>query len=285
MYAQLGSIRFEALKGFSGFTDSRATNYAEIARVNRKPNLQRVGEQLQAISISILLHADFSDIESDMEQFEQLRKQGESVPLILGNGNVLGDFLILSISRNIRKTASDGTIIYLTADIEIKEYQNGDRLESVAITAKQNAFATSIEKIVPSRELQVLPSEGVLAGGLATSIDIEAFNIDAEVQKASSNIGARPTLFESITARADASSIAALELANKVRALREQISNAEQIIENAERLSTLAGNINAAIANADIDQLLASNSSFQASASTLSNSASIIVQLIAARKI
>jgi len=285
MYGQLGNIKFEGLKGFSSLSESSATNYAEIGRVNRKPSLQRVGERLRAISLSILLHADFSDVERDYEELDKAREQADSLPFILGNGRVLGDFYITTLRRQLRKTAPDGSIIYLTADLELKESNIGERRELLSATARQNAFANSTDKIIPTIEVSVLPSTGVEAGGLSVDVDIQASRIAANVEEAQTNTSARPDLYSNLVFRTDTVSILALELANKVREAQSQISNAQTIINNAESLRLFSASLRQAAINADINEINAANTTFQDSARRLQESCSSLVRLIAARKI
>ena len=285
MYASLGGITFEGLKGFSTFTDSRATVYAEIGMVNRKPRLQKAGESLQEIAFDILLHADFSNVEQDIQQFEDIREAGNSVSLVLGNGAVLGDFLLTSINKAVKKTDPLGNIIYLTASITLKEYPQGNRAESLAITAAEQAFASSIEKVVPTKVIAIAPSAGVEAGLLGTSINVDSKFIDKNTAIAEGNASRRPAIFPLISERTDLVSIACTELANKIRSIEAQVNNATDIIENAEAVVSFASNIQAAITDADMDELVASNSIFQQANATLQASMSSVIVLIASRKL
>jgi phage protein U len=285
MYANLGGITFEGLKGFSTFTDSRATVYAEIGMVNRKPRLQRTGEALQEISFDILLHADFSNVEEDIQQFEDIREAGNSVSLVLGNGAVLGDFLLTAITKNIKKTDPLGNIIYLTASITLKEYPQGNRAEALAITAVEQGFASSIEKVVPSKVVAITPSAGVEAGTIGTSINIDSKFIQKNTEIAEKNASRRPAIFPLISEKTDAISIACTDLSNKMREIQAEVNNATQIIENAEAVISFASNVQAAISGADIDALVASNTTFQQANATLQASMSSVIVLIASRKI
>ena len=285
MYASLGGITFEGLKGFSSFTDSRATVYAEIGMVNRKPRLQKTGEALQEIAFDILLHADFSNVEQDIQQFEDIREAGESVALILGNGAVLGDFLLVSINKDIKKTDALGNIIFLTAGISLKEYPQGNRAEQLAITAKAQGFASSIQKVVPSKVIAIAPSAGVEAGGLGTAVNVQSLSIAKNTEIVTGNASRRPVIFPLISASTDVMSIACTDLANKIRGIEAQVSNATEIIENAEAVVAFASNVKQAVTDADMDAIIASNSTLQQANNSLYASMATLGVLIASRSI
>jgi Phage P2 GpU len=67
MYAQLGNIIFEGLKGFTSFEESYAVNYAQHERIKGKPRLEPVGDNLDTISFEMYLHADFTDPDEAIE--------------------------------------------------------------------------------------------------------------------------------------------------------------------------------------------------------------------------
>jgi phage protein U len=93
MYAQLGTIVFEGIGGFSTFAGSRAAVFAETPIVGGKPRIQRTGQALETIEISMLLHADIAPPELSLAALEAIRSIGQPVPFILGTGEVLGDFV------------------------------------------------------------------------------------------------------------------------------------------------------------------------------------------------
>lgn len=285
MYANLGGILFDGLKGFSSFADSRATNYAEINRVNRKPTLQRTGERLQEIDISILLHADFSNVEADIQAFEDIRESGNSVALVLGNGAVLGDFVIVSINKQTQKTDGLGNIIYLTAEIKLKEFPSGNRQELLAVKAKEEAFASSIEKVVPSKVVPIQPSAGVDASKIGANINVQSLTIQRNAEIAEGNPARRASIYSIVSGKTDLVSIACTELANKIRLIESRINNAEQIISNAESVLLFASNVKTAVDSSDIDAFIASNATFQQANSSLQKSMTSVAVLVGSRGI
>lgn len=55
MFAQLGDIKFDLITYFDGINESVSYNYAEHERINNKPLLQYMGENLQELTIKLSL--------------------------------------------------------------------------------------------------------------------------------------------------------------------------------------------------------------------------------------
>jgi len=111
MYAQLGNIRFEGLKGFSTFSHTVGVTYAQHARINGKSRLEATGDELDAISFEMMLHANFTDPEADIDVINTATVNREILKLILGNGKVVGDFVITSFEKVTEFTDPLGNII------------------------------------------------------------------------------------------------------------------------------------------------------------------------------
>lgn len=143
MYAQLGNIRFEGLKGFSSFEQSFGVNYAQHELINRKPKLEATGENLDTINFDMYLHSDFTDPEADILLIRNAITNREVMTLILGNGTVVGDFVIPSASVSTNFTDPNGNLIECTISVELLESFNEDRLKESKKQASKNAFATT----------------------------------------------------------------------------------------------------------------------------------------------
>lgn len=143
MYAQLGNIRFEGLKGFSSFEESFGVNYAQHERIKGKPRLEFVGDVLDTISFDMYLHVQFSDVESDIEEIRKAMINREILPLILGNGKLVGNFVIPSFTKSTSFTDNSGNLIEVTLSIELLESFNENSLTDAKKQAIASAFATS----------------------------------------------------------------------------------------------------------------------------------------------
>lgn len=185
MYAQLGNIRFEGLKGFSSLEETYAVNYAQHERIKSKPRLERVGDILDTISFEMYLHAQFTDPEADIESMRVAMQSGEILTLILGNGKIVGDFVIPNFTKTTEFTDPSGNLISVNLAVELLECFNENRLEEARKQAKNNAFATNernsnirstlVPKLSPATEVTANISKMETSAILATQ-HVDAVN-------------------------------------------------------------------------------------------------------------
>lgn len=140
MYAQLGSIQFTTLKGFTGFSTTEETNIVEHALIEGKPKLQRLGTNLDAIELTMLFDAAFCTPQLEIDSLNESREAGEILPLIMGNGRFVGNFVIKTVSSNVLHSADDGTILQAEVTASLLEHANSGE-EATAASAIASAFA------------------------------------------------------------------------------------------------------------------------------------------------
>ena len=91
MYAQLGGTVFKGLLGFDSFNRSRGVKTVDVELINNKPRIQRTGEALAALSLSITLASEFvDDIPATIQGLYSSMSDGEILPLLGGDGTVFG---------------------------------------------------------------------------------------------------------------------------------------------------------------------------------------------------
>ncbi len=141
MYAQLGPIQFTPIKGFSSVSATRETNLVEHALIEGKPKLQRVGTNLTTLEISMLLDAAFCDPQTEIDALNNSRELAEVMPLIMGDGLVVGNFVIRSVSDNQLNHTKEGTLAQAEVTVSLVEYAGADTTEAAASSAIAAAFA------------------------------------------------------------------------------------------------------------------------------------------------
>lgn len=199
MFAQLGSIPFQGLKGFTQFNEGRSTNLAEHPRIDGKPRLQRVGSNLHELSVSIMLHASFCNPEQDFALLDDARENAEILPLVLANGVYVSDYVIEAIERNIQQTDARSNIVSMLVSMTLKEAYNPDPMKSLSISAKQNAYATSDGGAKALRIVRPMPPTIAQASinDIAAS-KLQAGVIDSQIQRAEIVTAERPYLSDRI---------------------------------------------------------------------------------------
>jgi len=192
MYAQLGNIRFEGLKGFSNFSHERGVNYAQHELINGKPRLQAVGDNLDSISFGMYLHSEFTNPEADIETLRLAMQNREVLPLLLGNGRILGFFVIPNFSQSNSFTDPLGNLIEVTLNIELLESFSDSPLREAELQAINSAFATSQRN---SNVRSVLPAK--LSKGMTISNEISNVQTSATIASIhTANIAATPSRSE-----------------------------------------------------------------------------------------
>lgn len=122
MFAQLGDIEFELITYFSGLNESNTFNYAQHERINNKPILQYLGQDLQEQDIKLNFHASFCVPEDELKKLKNVAKKGEPLKFIKGNGEYVGVFVITEIVSATEQTSAEGDIIYIQVDLKLREY-------------------------------------------------------------------------------------------------------------------------------------------------------------------
>lgn len=122
MFAQLGDIEFELITYFSWLNESNTFNYAQHERINNKPILQYLGQDLQEQDIKLNFHASFCVPEDELKKLKNVAKKGEPLKFIKGNGEYVGVFVITEIVSATEQTSDEGDIIYIQVDLKLREY-------------------------------------------------------------------------------------------------------------------------------------------------------------------
>lgn len=141
MYAQLGPIQFTPIKGFSSVSATRETNLVEHALIEGKPKLQRVGTNLTTLEIVMLLDAAFCDPQTEIDALNNSRELAEIMPLVMGDGLVVGNFVIRAVADNQLNHTKEGTLTQAEVTVSLVEYAGADTTEAAASSAIAAAFA------------------------------------------------------------------------------------------------------------------------------------------------
>lgn len=233
MYAQLGNIRFEGLKGFSNFSHERGVNYAQHELINGKPRLQAVGDNLDSISFGMYLHSEFTNPELDIETLRLSMQNREVLPLILGNGRVLGFFVIPNFSQINSFTDPLGNLIEATLSVELLESFTDDPLRESELQAINQAFATSVRN---SNVRSVLPAK--LSKGMTMNAEI------SNIQTSTTLTGIYTAKIEAIPTRAEYWSG---KINKSLTDIENGLTNVQAILSDASELQAMAENMPSAI--------------------------------------
>lgn len=149
---QLGSTVFNGLRGFNTLGRQRAVTLSEMPLIGAKPRLQRTGEELAKLNITITLGAEWypDNLVTVIDGLYASMAAGDVLPLIGGDGIVWGDFIIQDISDVVDDIhPTNGTLVGASLTLSLVEWVDPDPGATERKKAAANGFATDVTKVVP----------------------------------------------------------------------------------------------------------------------------------------
>lgn len=186
MYAKLGDIVFDQLKGFNDFNKTGSANYAEHKPIIGKPRLQPVGTSLDELSLSMRLHSSFCNPIEELALLKKYRDTNQVLELSFGVGRKEGNFVITSINDAVEDANPGGEIFSYMVSCTLKEFVI-DPLRAEQVSNVDNAAAVGKDPVAKKKKnYPRCPKE---ISGLVTKIDNHAQAINVIIlQKGGVNI-------------------------------------------------------------------------------------------------
>ncbi|RYC42866.1 phage tail protein [Pectobacterium zantedeschiae] len=122
MFAVLGDIEFELITYWDGFESTFGVDYAEHSRIEGKPGLQFVGEQLDEFRISLVFHSLYCIPDNELSRLRRAMRAHQALALVFGNGDYRGWFVITAVTASSQQTDSSGNVMAMTAEVTLREY-------------------------------------------------------------------------------------------------------------------------------------------------------------------
>lgn len=122
MFAQLGDIKFELITYFNGLNETISYNYAQHDRIENKPMLQYLGQNLREQNIKLNFHRTFCVPEEEILNLTDVADKATPLKFIKGNGDYVGVFVIEEIGKTIEQTSPEGDLLSIQVDLKLKEY-------------------------------------------------------------------------------------------------------------------------------------------------------------------
>lgn len=284
MYAQLGNIVFQGLKGFDTFRSKRETNFAQHAVIDGKPKLQRIGSNLEEVSLSLQFHASFCDPQVEASALEAARDAAEILPLLLGSGEFVGNFAIQTITKDIEDLDHLGNLKNLIVDVQLIEAVVADAQAAAALSAVLGGFGNAA-----NASLRVVPSPQSVS---------EASKITKPLTRAkalAASVGNQIAKAKAVASQANHYARRAQEglrsMQNALDESNKALTEAKQIYSSAARvkdaIADTQGYVSAtitALQSGNIDGALVANRELQSAVSRSNSASSEIVNITATRK-
>jgi phage protein U len=121
MFAVLGDVPFEIVGSPEAFSDSRGYDYAEQRVVQARPRLQWLADDLVTLRLEMLLHLSFTNPTASLLILRQAAETHSAMPLIFGNGDFRGYFVLTEINTVSRQLSGTGEILAITVRLSLRE--------------------------------------------------------------------------------------------------------------------------------------------------------------------
>ena len=132
MFGVFGEIIFTLLSGPRTFESSRCWDYAEHRVVEDRSRLQWTGDGLERISLEMMFHASFTNPTAQLAALLAAASDHNARPLVLGNGDHRGYFVLTAVTTTLRQMSDDGDTIELMVRSELTEWALSLELDATA---------------------------------------------------------------------------------------------------------------------------------------------------------
>ena len=284
MFAQLGNIIFQNKLGFVSLESSDAATYSEIEIFGRKPKIQKTGDALRKLEVGLYFHKNFTDPAASIERLNIEMRQGNVLPLVMGDGDFVGNFVISSIRKTTSTTASDGSIISAFAALNLIEDADASKPAERASNAAAEGFAINVERVVPVREVEQPKSDALLAAEDAATVNKSVNQIGLVTEKATNNPSLKDEILGPLENVARQTSIAALSVRQNINKVQAEIDDAQGIINDAADVSKFALDMASAAASGNLEASQIASNNLALSNANMQSQMSQVNALIALKK-
>lgn len=281
MFCLLGNIQFESLTSPESLSRTDATIYAKHNRASGKANLQPIANELEEIAFGLKLRAEYCNPTQIVIQLKESKDKFEVLPLVMGNGRYLGDFVITSMIETPIQCLPDGTVIEMTIQITLQEFAAANKLSQQQQAARKRAFAVGDKVPVNTGRLQAetIPQQAVKC---VSVINAETKSIDLQAINFENNTSQRTFIGTDIHRSLDA-------ITKKLDAFNGFIDKLGEIIPDPTGILLAASGVRAAVSNftfpiSSTDSLRTNNLKLQSATNNLKTANSFLTNQVLIRR-
>lgn len=284
MYAQLGDIIFEGLKGLTGMRGKFAQKIAQHELIDSKPKLQKTGDALDELAIDMTFHRKFCNPESEIAKLKRAITRGAVLPLITGTGELVGNFTVASMDVDTKHTGPTGLVVMAVVSANLIEAAQTDPLGAALSSAKSVAFANGSNSPLVMAQIKPFKGPGLEAAAALKKADsfqesgarsLSQAKVNTPVQ--TGELRKAKDAFKKVNESIDS-------FQEALTKIRGTVNNLTGINAAAASIKTYAQNTLTAIENNDIDGAIAASNDTRQGVLTLNGeSAQLIVQTASRR--
>lgn len=151
MFCTLGNIEFKLHTSPRADSDTMEIPWVTHELINQPGKLQPTGRNLVEKELEMYFHAEFCNVEDKLKELYDAATNYDVMALVMGNGRLIGDFVIVSISKNTEQSDELGNKIAVSVTVSLKEHV-ADKLQNEQKKAEKKAFATGEKKAVTNKK-------------------------------------------------------------------------------------------------------------------------------------
>lgn len=122
MFAALGEIQFEVIGSPEAYESAEAYDFPEQRVIESKPRLQWVGDELDRLNLELTWHASLTNPADQLALLRATAAQHLALPLVFGDGDFRGFFVIESIKVKSQQLSANGSPIAIRVALALKEW-------------------------------------------------------------------------------------------------------------------------------------------------------------------
>ncbi|WP_294348497.1 phage tail protein [Prosthecochloris sp.] len=143
MFIMLGAVGYARLESPTTYEIEKKADYAEMQVTEGKPLLQYMGQGLDKLDLSFSFHVSFTDPQAAWTKLVDMINAHKAFTVTMGNGQVIGTFVLSGLKRTTAVTAKDGTLQAIYCKVKLNEWAEPDLLEGRRAEKKSEAKAVS----------------------------------------------------------------------------------------------------------------------------------------------
>lgn len=239
MFAQLGSITFKELFGPTSFNyEGDEAVYAEHDVLGSRPRLKKTGDTLQQITMEIKLHGEFCNPTNQLAKLKQAKDDGTVLPLFLGNGKYINDYVVISLPYVVNRTFDDGTILEATVTLTLREYVSFGALEQKQQAARKASFGIGAGQAI---SFKIQPDNNAKSVNKAiTATNQQTTKINSLVSDFQNNASRGSVIAKKITEACD-------KAADSLRDMQDSIEQARELQNKFTAIKSVGATLKTAI--------------------------------------
>ncbi len=113
----------------SSWEEKSGAELPEHPIIGGRPKLQGVGQKLDELSLEFQQHTQGADLKNVFNLLYDSKEAFEVLPLTMGDGEYLGDFVITDLTFKRDATFANGTVMASTMRVSLKEWVATEALE------------------------------------------------------------------------------------------------------------------------------------------------------------